>query len=74
MEHHVSILEQEFCAQLHEARRIGTDDLAEVGTADVAVDGLRSEKLGVIKNVKSLSRNWSDFDSVRRTFLSNAMS
>ena len=49
----VSILEQEFRAQLHQAGRIGTDDLAEGGTADVAVDGLRSEELGVIENVES---------------------
>jgi hypothetical protein len=47
-------LEDKFCAQLHEARRIGADDLAEVGAADVAVDGLRPEKLGMIENVETL--------------------
>ena len=50
----MSRLKKEFRAQLHEARRIGVDHLAEIGTADVAVDGLRSEKLGVVENVKTL--------------------
>src|SRR5277367_4557331 len=46
--------EKELCAQLNQARWIGADDLAEGRTADIAVDGLRSEELRVIENVESL--------------------
>src|SRR5208282_5270910 len=45
-------LEKEFRAQLHQAGRISIHDLAEGGTADTAVDGLRSEELSVIEHVE----------------------
>ena len=49
---HVVSLEEIFRAQLHKAGRIGADNLAEGGAADIAVNGLRPEKLGVIEHVE----------------------
>jgi hypothetical protein len=49
-----NLLKKEFRAQLHKARRIGADDLAEGGTANIAVDGLGPEELSVIENVETL--------------------
>src|SRR5580658_10896363 len=47
------VLENEFCSELNQAGRIGTDDLPEGGAADVAVHGLRSEKLSVVENIET---------------------
>ena len=48
------ILKQKLCAQLHEPRRAGADDLAEGGTTDVTVDGLWPKELRVIENIEAL--------------------
>src|SRR5271154_3986603 len=45
-------LEEEFGAELHEARGSCADNLAESGAVDVAVDGLRAEELRVVENIK----------------------
>ena len=46
-------LEKELGAELNQARRSGADHFAESGAVDIAIDGLRSEKLGMIENVEA---------------------
>jgi len=62
-------LEKEFNAQLNEARRIGIHDLPKRGAADIAVDGLGSEELGMIEDVEPLHSKLKRF-----RFSSNARS
>src|SRR5580692_9722475 len=45
-------LESELRTQLNQAGRGGADNLAEGRTADVAVNRLRPEELGVVENVE----------------------
>jgi hypothetical protein len=47
-------LEEIFRAQLHQARRVGTDHLAEGGAGNITIYRLRPEKLGVIEDVEPL--------------------
>jgi hypothetical protein len=47
-------LEIEFRAQLNQPRRLCAHYLSERRAVDIAVNGLRSEKLGVVKNVETL--------------------
>src|SRR5580658_3116371 len=54
-------LEKELCAQLHQTRRRGADDLAKGRTGDISVDGLRSEELGVIEDIECLDSELQGF-------------
>lgn len=47
-------LERELRACLRQSGRRRADYLAERGSADIAVDGLRSEELSMVQNVESL--------------------
>ena len=47
------ILEEEFRGQLNQTGWIGADHLAEGGTADIAVDRLRSEELRVVEDIEA---------------------
>ena len=46
-------LKKKLCTQLNQARRIGANDSSKRRTADIAVDGLGSEELGMIENIET---------------------
>lgn len=46
------VSEEEFGDELHQARWVGGDHVAEVGAADIAVDGGGAEELRVIEGVE----------------------
>jgi hypothetical protein len=45
-------LEEELSSQLDQAGRVGIDDLSKCGAANIAIDGLRPEKLRMVENIK----------------------
>ena len=51
--HRAWFLKKKLCAQLNQAWRVSANDLTERRTADIAVDGLGSEELRVVENVKT---------------------